>query len=107
MENFTQPHTSITTPPNYVSAPHDLLSENRPVHSPLQVHGFVDSDWASCPKTRRSLTGVCLRLAGGTIAYKTKLQPTIAQSKTEAEFILYAECPLGPRYTPTRGIGPL
>jgi hypothetical protein len=30
---------------------------------------------------------VCIRLAGGTIAYKTKLQPTIAQSSTEAEFM--------------------
>jgi hypothetical protein len=73
--------------PTIVSAPHDLLSTNRPSHDPLVVHGFVDSDWATCPKTRRSLTGVCLRLAGGTIAYKTKLQPTIAQSSTEAEFM--------------------
>jgi hypothetical protein len=47
----------------------------------------VDSDWATCPRTRRSLTGVCIKLAGGTIAYKTKLQPTIAQSSTEAEFM--------------------
>jgi len=34
-----------------------------------------------------SFTGCCLRLAGGTIAYKTKLQPTVAQSSTEAEFM--------------------
>ncbi len=33
------------------------------------------------------MTGVCLRLAGGTVAYKTKLQPTVAQSSTEAEFM--------------------
>jgi hypothetical protein len=26
-------------------------------------------------------------MAGGTIAYKTKLQPTVAQSSTEAEFM--------------------
>ncbi len=49
--------------------------------------GYVDSDWATCPKTRRSMTGVCIRLAGGTIAWKTKLQPTFAQSSTEAEFM--------------------
>jgi hypothetical protein len=73
--------------PTIVSAPHDLLPDNRPTHDPLVVHGFVDSDWATCPKTRRSMTGVCLRLAGGTIAYKTKLQPTVAQSSTEAEFM--------------------
>ncbi len=73
--------------PQILSAPTDLLPENRPTHDALVVHGYVDSDWATCPKTRRSLTGVCLRLAGGTIAYKTKLQPTIAQSSTEAEFM--------------------
>ena len=57
------------------------------MHDTTEVHGYVDSDWATCPRTHRSLTGVCLRLAGGTIACKTKLQPTIAQSSTEAEFM--------------------
>jgi hypothetical protein len=28
-----------------------------------------------------------MRLAGGTIAYKTKFQPTVAGSSTEAEFM--------------------
>ena len=49
--------------------------------------GFVDADWASCSKTQRSFTGVCIRLAGGTIAWKSRLQPTIAGSSTEAEFM--------------------
>ena len=53
----------------------------------MEVHAYTDSDWATCPKTRRSFTGVCLRLAGGTIAYKTKFQPTFALSSTEAEFM--------------------
>ena len=59
-------------------------STDQPTHDALDLHGYVDSDWATCPWTCRSLTGVCLRLAGGTVAYKTKLQPTIAQSLTEA-----------------------
>ena len=75
------PHPSVT------SATTDLLLANRPTHNALDLHGHVDSDWATCPRTCRSLAGVCLRLAGGTVAYKTKLQPTIAQSSTEAEFI--------------------
>ena len=69
------------------STAHDLLMEGRPHHGSTSLHGFVDSDWATCPKTRRSMTGICIRLAGGTIAYKTKLQPTVAQSSTEAEFM--------------------
>ena len=70
-----------------VSNPHDVLLDTRPIHDALDVHGFVDLDWATCPRTRRSLTGICFHLAGGTVAYKTKLQPTIAQSSTEAEFM--------------------
>ncbi|KAL7524258.1 hypothetical protein ACHAXR_000493 [Thalassiosira sp. AJA248-18] len=44
---------------------------------------------AACPKTHRSFfTGICLRLAGGgTLAYKTKFQPTVAMSSTESEFM--------------------
>jgi hypothetical protein len=57
------------------------------------MHAYVDSDWATCPKTRRSFTGIIVKLAGGTIAYKTKLQPTVALSSTEAEFM--AACDAG------------
>ncbi len=45
------------------------------------------ADWATCVKTRRSFGGAVIRLAGGTIAYKTKFQPTVAGSSTEAEFM--------------------
>jgi hypothetical protein len=69
------------------SSQQDILSAGRPTHVAMELHGYVDSDWATCPHTRRSLTGVCLRLAGGSIAYKAKLQPTVTQSSTEAEFM--------------------
>jgi len=76
-----------TGSPMLSSTAHDLLMHGRPDHPCTTLHGYVDSDWATCPKTRRSMTGVCIRFAGGTIAYKTKLQPTVAQSSTEAEFM--------------------
>ena len=81
------PTLPLVPNPQPKSAMVDLLPNGRPTHDALDVHGYVDSDWATCPRTRRSLTGVCLQLAGGCIAYKTKLQPTIAQSSTEAEFM--------------------
>lgn len=56
------------------------------VDSPTTLHGAVDSDWADDTQHRKSVTGIILRLAGGTIYYKTKFQDTIAQSTTEAEF---------------------
>lgn len=63
----------FTPHPHPRSAMTDLLSAGRPQHDALDAHGYVDSDWATCPRTRQSLTGVCIRLAGGCIAYKTKL----------------------------------
>jgi hypothetical protein len=46
----------------------DILLENRPQFDALMAHAFADSDWATCVKTRRSFGGICIRLAGGTIA---------------------------------------
>lgn len=80
-------HLMDKLPPVLSSNAHDLMMEARPQHASTSLHGYVDSDWATCPKTRRSMTGACIGLAGGTIAYKTKLQATVAQSSTEAEFM--------------------
>ena len=73
--------------PKINSNKQDLLAENRPEYDANILHAYADSDWASCIKTRRSFGGSCIRLAGGTIAYKSKFQPTIAGSSTEAEFM--------------------
>ena len=53
--------------------------------------GAVDSDFAGDTTHRKSVSGIILRLAGGTIFYKTKYQDTIAMSSTEAEFTAAAE----------------
>lgn len=73
--------------PTILSNATDLLHESRAQHDPLVVHGYSDADWAACPKTRRSFTGISVKLAGGTVAYKTRLQPTVATSSTESEFM--------------------
>ena len=75
------------TLPTVHSNKSDLLLDNRPVQDATTLHAYADSDWATCVKTRRSFGGVCMRLAGGTVAYKTKFQPTVAGSSTEAEFM--------------------
>jgi hypothetical protein len=54
---------------------------------------YGNSDWATCVKTQQSFSGICIQLAGGTIAYKTKFQLTVTLSSTKAEFM--AACDAG------------
>jgi hypothetical protein len=72
--------------PRIHSTPHDLRIDGRPQDHALRLSGYMDSSWADCPLTRRSTGGHCLRLAGGPIAWKVRLWPTIAHSSTEAEY---------------------
>ncbi len=73
--------------PRIASNRQDILLDGRPQFDATTAHAYADSDWATCVKTQRSFGGTCIRLAGGTIAYKFKFQPTVAGSSTEAEFM--------------------
>ena len=53
----------------------------------IQTQAYSDSDWAGCPKTRRS-TGASLSLWGVSLATSSRTQATQALSSAEAE--LYA-----------------
>jgi hypothetical protein len=57
-----------------------------PEPDPSELIGLVDAAYANDTKTRKSITGYIFSLAGGAIAYKSKLQPTVATSSTEGEF---------------------
>lgn len=58
-------------------------------HSP---HAFTDSDWATCPANRVSVTGYVWFFYGGPIAHASKKQQTLALSSTEAEYMALAAC---------------
>lgn len=52
----------------------------------LQLKGFADADWASCPESRRSVSGNLVIWGGNIISWRSKKQPTLSLSSTEAEY---------------------
>ena len=72
--------------PQQVSNDTHIVDESTRIDSANTIHGLVDSDWGGDSNHRRSITGIIIKYAGGTIYFKTKFQETIAMSSTEAEF---------------------
>ena len=53
--------------------------------------GYVNSDYAGDHDKRRSLTGYVVTLGGSAISWKASLQPVVALSMIEAEYIAMTE----------------
>ncbi|GAB2281001.1 hypothetical protein Dimus_039441 [Dionaea muscipula] len=53
----------------------------------LDLVGFVDADFAGDQDSRKSTTSYNFLLGGNCVSWKTQLQPLVALSSTEAEYV--------------------
>jgi hypothetical protein len=53
----------------------------------LDIHGFVDVDWAGDPDRKRSTSWYVFNLFGGAISWMSKRQVVVALSTTEDEYM--------------------
>ena len=83
--------------------PFDWIAEDSslppfPVFEFDRLVGFLDAAHATDLKTRRSVTGYLLILCGAAIAWKSRIQPIVATSSTEAEFYAGVTCAKAAKY---------
>ena len=59
--------------------------DNKPKGTPWNIVCFTDSDYATDPVTRRSVTGYVIYVHGVPVVWRSKSQQSITLSSTEAE----------------------
>ncbi|XP_039161314.1 uncharacterized mitochondrial protein AtMg00810-like [Eucalyptus grandis] len=52
----------------------------------MEMTAYCDLDYATCPMSRRSITGFCIKFGESLLSWKTKKQSTVSLSSAEAEY---------------------
>jgi len=76
----------------YLKGTQDLGIIYRTSGDNLDLKGFCDADYASDALTRKSTTGYVVTINGSPTSWCSRLQQSVAQSTTEAEYVAIAEC---------------
>nr|GEX81033.1 ribonuclease H-like domain-containing protein [Tanacetum cinerariifolium]GEY06143.1 ribonuclease H-like domain-containing protein [Tanacetum cinerariifolium]GEY06146.1 ribonuclease H-like domain-containing protein [Tanacetum cinerariifolium] len=63
-----------------------------PKDSPFKLEAYTDSDYAGANLDRKSITGGCQFLRSRLILWQCKKQTMVANSTTEAEYVVAASC---------------
>jgi hypothetical protein len=69
------------------SQPTDRIDEHVPTENLMMLYGYIDADWAMDIRHRKSTSGMVFFLAGAVVASKTRVQPTVAMSTAESDFL--------------------
>ena len=64
-----------------------IVYQGRADTTDVSLVGYSDSDWGGDKDTRRSTTGYLFMLDTGVVSWSSKLQPTVALSSAEAEYM--------------------
>ena len=72
---------------NYLSSNNHVEIKFRRSPNGLVLTGYSDSDYAADIDTRRSRTGFCFFIGNNICGWKSKLQPSVALSTAEAEYM--------------------
>ncbi|XP_014522496.1 uncharacterized protein LOC106778998 [Vigna radiata var. radiata] len=59
--------------------------------SSITLKAYNDSDWVGCPDSRKSTTGYIVYLGDSPISWKSKKQPIVSRSSSEAEYRALAQ----------------
>ena len=70
---------------SYINSSHNLGIKYSKID--LELVGYCDSNHMTCVDTRRSVTGYLFTKCGGAVSWQSKLQPTVAWSTAEAEYM--------------------
>jgi hypothetical protein len=69
------------------SQPTDRIDEHIPKENLQTLYGYSDAEWDMHIRHRRSISGMAFFLSGAVIACKNRIQPTVAISTAESEFL--------------------